>query len=227
MKESYQHFDKVAEDYDALLPAHVQEHYRRKRVRLLAPLLADGVGLDVGCGTGALMAALRQHGRVTGVDGSARMIEILRKKGRGEAVQAMSDDLPFADASFDLVFSVAVLHHVADPARVRRTIHEMVRVAKPGGHVVIWDHNPTNPYWPIIMKRVPQDTGEERLIPAEEIEAALRESGVQDITRTQSGFVPEFVPRVLMPLARLIEAVVEHTPLLLLLTAHNVIVAVK
>lgn len=227
MKESYKHFDKVAEDYDALLPAHVQEHYRRKRVRLLAPLLAGGVGLDVGCGTGALMAALRRHGRVTGVDGSARMIEVLRKKGRGEAVQATTDQLPFADSSFDLVFSVAVLHHVADQARVRRTIHEMVRVAKPGGHVVIWDHNPKNPYWPIIMKRVPQDTGEERLIPAEEIEAALRGSGVQEITRTQSGFLPEFAPRVLMPLARLIEAVVERTPLLRRLTAHNVIVAAK
>ena len=43
----------------------------------------------------------------------------------------------------------------------------------------------------------------------------------------QSGFVPEFVPRLLMPLARLAEAVVERTPLLRRFCAHNVIVATK
>ena len=44
---------------------------------------------------------------------------------------------------------------------------------------------------------------------------------------TQSGFVPEFVPRALMPLARLAEAVVERTPLLRRFCAHNVVVARK
>lgn len=222
-----QHFDRVAEDYDALLPAHVQEHYRRKRTRLLAPLLGGGAGLDVGCGTGALMAELRPHGLVTGVDASVGMIEVLRRKGRGEAVRAATHDLPFADGAFDLVFSVAVLHHVADPDLVRRTIHEMVRVAKAGGHIVIWDHNPNNPYWPCLMKRAPQDTGEERLIPAGEIETSLREAGVRETATAQSGFVPDFVPRLLMPLARLVETVAEHTPLLRRFAAHNVIVAVK
>ena len=36
---------------------------------------------------------------------------------------------------------------------------------RPGGRVLVWDHNPRNPYWGRLMARVPQDTGEERLIP--------------------------------------------------------------
>ncbi len=45
----------------------------------------------------------------------------------------------------------------------------MVRVAKPVGRVLIWDHNPRNPYWRLLMARVPQDTGEERLIGVTEL----------------------------------------------------------
>jgi len=229
------HFDRVAEQYDAVFPAHIAAHYLRKRTRLIGALLAgpeqrrtgDGRGLDVGCGTGALMEALKPFGAVVGVDGSEGMIAVLRRNGRGEAVVAPVDRLPFADGAFDVVFCVATLHHVAEPEAVRRTIREMVRVARPGGALVIWDHNPRNPYWPRLMRRAPQDTGAERLIPAEEIVRALEESGVRRIRVTQSGFVPEFVPRFLMPLARLAEAVVERAPLLRRFCAHNVIVARK
>ena len=31
----------------------------------------------------------------------------------------------------------------------------MMRVTKPGGRVIIWDHNPANPYWPVIMSKAP------------------------------------------------------------------------
>jgi ubiquinone/menaquinone biosynthesis C-methylase UbiE len=221
------HFDAVADEYDRTLPEHVQEHYRRKRVRVIGPLLNRGTGLDVGCGTGRLMEALKPHGTVTGVDASEGMLRVLREAGRGEAVAASGDRLPFADNRFDVVFSVAVLHHIANPDMVRRTIQEMVRVARPGGAIVIWDHNPKNPYWPRLMKRVPQDTGAERLIPADEIVRALREAGIRGMRVAQSGWVPEFVPRALMPFARLAEAVLERMPLIRRFGAHNVVVATK
>ena len=221
------HFDSVAGEYDRLLPQHIQQHYRRKRVRLIGPLLAGGLGLDVGCGTGALMEALRPHGMVYGADSSTGMIRALLSAGRGEAALSLTDMLPFAEGSFDVVFSVAVLHHVADADRVKKTIREMVRVARPGGKIVIWDHNPKNPYWPSLMKRAPQDTGEERLVPAQEIESALKEAGIAQVRTVQSGFVPEFAPRFLMPCARLMEAVLERMPFARRFGAHNVVVASK
>ena len=228
MSQEPTHFDRVAEQYDAVFPAHITAHYLRKRARLIGALLA---GRDrrsnVGCGTGMLMEALRPSGTVFGVDNSLGMLGVLRRSGRGEAAAASVEMLPFADASFDVVFCVAALHHVAEPEAVRRTIREMVRVARPGGALVIWDHNPRNPYWPRLMRRAPQDTGAERLIPAEEIVRALEESGARQVRVTQSGLVPEFVPRALMPLARLAEAVVERTPLLRRFCAHNVVVARK
>ncbi|MGD1002536.1 MAG: class I SAM-dependent methyltransferase [Candidatus Brocadiia bacterium] len=254
MSQQPTHFDRVAEQYDAVFPAHITAHYLRKRARLIGALLRgpfDGAqgrpeearmggdprsnasmlpgrrALDVGCGTGMLMAALKPYGSVVGVDSSEGMIAVLRREGRGEAVVAPVDRLPFEDGSFDVVFCVAVLHHVAEPEKVRRAIHEMVRVARPGGALVIWDHNPRNPYWPRLMRRAPQDTGAERLIPAAEIVRALEESGARQVRVTQSGLVPEFVPRALMPLARLAEAVVERTPLLRRFCAHNVITAIK
>ena len=55
MSQGPTHFDRVAEQYDAVFPAHITAHYLRKRIRLIGALLGGGRGLDVGCGTGALM----------------------------------------------------------------------------------------------------------------------------------------------------------------------------
>ena len=121
--------------YDDSLPAHVVEHYLRKRVRFVVEHCPRGKGLDVGCGTGALAARLAAAGyAMTGIDPSAGMLEVLRARAPAvEALQASGTALPFADGSFDLVLSVATLHHVADPGDVRRTLAEMVRVARPAG----------------------------------------------------------------------------------------------
>ena len=81
--------------------------------------------------------------------------------------------------------SVATFHHIADPGDVRVTLAEMVRVARPGGRILVWDHNPRNPYWGRLMARVPQDTGEERLIGEHEVEGAVleRQRGARPLHR--------------------------------------------
>ena len=223
------HFDEIATVYDESLPAHVVEHYLRKRVRYVTARCARGDGLDVGCGTGVLAARLAAEGyAMTGVDPSAGMLEIMRERHPDvPAVRASGTDLPFADASFGLVLTVAALHHIADAGAVRRTLEEMVRVARPGGRVLVWDHNPRNPYWGWLMARVPQDTGEERLIPETEIIAGLRAGGAHVVEAVQLGLVPDFVPRRLLPAAAAVEHAVERTPLLRRLAAHNVILAAK
>jgi len=65
---------------------------------------------------------------------------------------------------------------------------------KRGGFVVLWDHNPANPYWPILMKRVPQDSGDERLVPLAEILADTRAAGLREHAVFRSGFTPDFLP---------------------------------
>ncbi len=227
---SVAHFDEIAHAYDGSLPAHVVEHYLRKRTDFIRALVPSGASvLDVGCGTGVLAARVRQAGyQVVGVDPSQGMIGVLQGRAPSVAAVAASGmSLPFADDRFDLVYCVAVMHHIAEAAGVQRTLQEMVRVVKRGGRVLVWDHNPRNPYWRWLMARVPQDTGEERLIPEEEMLAGLRAGGAQPLRSQQLGLVPDFIPPRLLGLAARFERLVERTPGVRRVCAHNVILATK
>jgi SAM-dependent methyltransferase len=101
--------------------------------------------LDVGCGTGALTAALRDAFatvRVVGVDASENFVqhataEVADARARFEVGDAQH--LKFSDATFDAAVSSLVLNFVPDPGRA---IREMMRVTKPDGiwSAVVWDH---------------------------------------------------------------------------------------
>lgn len=228
-EQQREHFDAIAAAYDESLPPHVVEHYLRKRVAFIRQHAGAGPLLDVGCGTGLLLEQLVNLGyAATGLDPSRGMLEQLRRRRPDISTVAGSGAaLPFADGAFGLVYCVAVLHHVAEPDAVRATLREMSRVTRPGGHVLIWDHNPHNPYWPLLMRRVPQDSGAERLIPQAEIVAGLRAGGATPVLTRQLGLVPDFAPPALLPLAVATERAVEATPGLRRFCAHNVVLARK
>lgn len=100
--------------------------------------------LDVGCGTGILAEALLDvcdPVSVVGVDQSAAQIEQAARGAAGKRArfqQADAVDLPFSDASFDIVASALVLNFIAKPSRA---LDEMRRVTRPGGIVAgyVWD----------------------------------------------------------------------------------------
>ncbi len=221
------HFDGIAHDYDESIPAHVMDHYHRKRVAAIRHWgRPGGRVLDVGCGTGALIDRCEPHFTVYGVDPSRGMLRVL-KKPRPDFRLAAADgsQLPFRDGVFDLVYCVAVLHHVIDVGAVKATLGEMVRVTAPGGHVLVWDHNPRNPYWPYLMKRVPQDHGDERLVAEGEIFDGLDAGGAEVVSSAQLGLVPDFAPRSLVGAFAALEKLVEAVPGVRRLCAHNVVVA--
>jgi SAM-dependent methyltransferase len=89
--------------------------------------------LDLGCGDGHLSQRIADTGaRVLGVDASPEMIAAARERGI-EAEQAKAEALPFRDATFDAVFSNAVLHWVRGQDAM---LDQVFRVLKPGGRFV-------------------------------------------------------------------------------------------
>jgi SAM-dependent methyltransferase len=219
----------VAHEYDDVFPRHVAEHYLEKRTALVKDLLPlGGLVLDVGCGTGQLGAGIAAEGYdVFGVDLSASMVARARARGLLGTYAGVTTALPFANDAFDLALTVATLHHLETPERVTATVCEMGRVVRSGGFVVLWDHNPANPYWPILMKRVPQDSGDERLVPLAELLRDVRSAGLQQHRVFRSGFTPDFLPAQLANPWRWVERLVEVTPGVNILAAHNVVVARK
>ncbi|HEX4341695.1 MAG TPA: class I SAM-dependent methyltransferase [Polyangiaceae bacterium] len=101
-----------------------------------------GSGLDVlevGCGTGLVLRRIAAFARTTkGVDLSPGMLAQARARGL-DVQEGSATDLPFPDASFDVTCSFKVLAHVPD---VKRALQEMLRVTRPGGHVLAEFYNP-------------------------------------------------------------------------------------
>ena len=133
-------FGPLAREYDrwyATAAGQVHDRAQKGDVRrLLRPAHSGERLLDVGCGTGHWSSFFAELGyQVTGIDVSAEMIKVARFSVSGCSFQvAEACELPVADASFDVVASMATLEFIPDPATA---VREMVRCAKPGGSLVI------------------------------------------------------------------------------------------
>jgi ubiquinone/menaquinone biosynthesis C-methylase UbiE len=118
---------------------------RTKLVELAAPAPDEDV-LDVGCGPGTLAIALAtdiKPRRVCGIDPSSEMIARAKQKATKAQVAvdfqvASIEELPFPDASFDLVTSSLMLHHLPHDVK-RRGLAQVRRVLRPGGRFMAVD----------------------------------------------------------------------------------------
>jgi ubiquinone/menaquinone biosynthesis C-methylase UbiE len=96
--------------------------------------------LDVGIGSGIATQMFAEAGaKVTGVDLTEWAVETTRRRLAtfdldGVVQQADAEQLPFADSSFDLVFSWGVIHHSSN---MDQALSELVRVTRPGGQIVL------------------------------------------------------------------------------------------
>lgn len=122
------------------------------------PYLRPGMTvLDCGCGPGSITLGIAERisdGTVVGIDISESQVELGRQSAAERGIgnvrfrQGSAYELPFPDASFDAVFSNALLEHLREPARALR---EFRRVLRPGGRVGVsgpdWDGFLYSPPW--------------------------------------------------------------------------------
>ncbi len=117
--------------------------------------------LDVGCGHGLIHPYLlnQNHNPINlqGVDVAGEVIEEAKKANKDVAYQSYDGQrLPFEDNSFDVVFTICVMHHVP-PEEWTNFVKEMKRVLKPGGILLVYEHNPYNPVTVHIVNTCPLD----------------------------------------------------------------------
>ena len=166
----------------------------------LAGLFVEAAGvrrgqraLDVGCGPGALTAALVDRlgpADVTAVDPSAPFVAAATSRFPGVDVRtASAESLPFPDDSFDLVLAQLVVHFMADPVSGLR---EMARVGRPGATLgaSVWDHGgghgPLSPFWRAALDLDPSVVDESGQAGATEGQLAdlCTEAGLVDVRPT-------------------------------------------
>jgi demethylmenaquinone methyltransferase/2-methoxy-6-polyprenyl-1,4-benzoquinol methylase/phosphoethanolamine N-methyltransferase len=119
----------------------------REQTLELAGLRAGERVLEVGCGTGEVAQRARLRvgaaGQVSGIDPSADMIEVATKKAARAGLDidyriGAIEALPYPDASFDVVLSSLMMHHLPDELK-SAGLAEVRRVLKPGGRLLIVD----------------------------------------------------------------------------------------
>ncbi|MDX6402570.1 MAG: hypothetical protein QOH70_25 [Blastocatellia bacterium] len=154
--------------------------------------------LDVGCGTGANLQMLAQFGAAEGVDVSTEALDFCRARGVADVKQGAAEDLPFDDASFDLVTGLDVVEHLDDDIAGLR---EMRRVLRPDGRAVFFV-----PAFMFLWGVQDDISHHRRRYTLTELKKKLEEAGLTTERATYANitfFAPILIGRVLMRLTGL------------------------
>lgn len=137
--------------YDAVVAVTTRSAVWTARMAQHASPDAGHLVLDLGCGTGTLLASLAQrHGSLLfGLDADERALGVARSKLAGAQVslaRGRAERLPFEDGRFDMVLSSLFFHHLRSDAKLQ-ALREAWRVLRPGGRVLIADWGKADGAW--------------------------------------------------------------------------------
>ena len=198
-------FDRIVDQYEEKINAAIAfggaEHQfyidvkRDHILRLIGervPDLAKLHVLDLGCGIGAYHGDLADRfATLHGVDVSARSLAVAA--ARHPSVRYACYDgvhAPYADGSFDVIFTICVMHHVP-PAQWSGFVAEAKRVLRGGGLALVFEHNPYNPATQYIVKSCDIDKDAVLLHPGR-LRRLFADAGFADIgTRSILSVLPK------------------------------------
>lgn len=166
-------FDRHAASYQALHkrnisvsgeePAYFADYKMRDFKALVsdAGLPLNGRYLDFGSGIGASVEPFHEHmpqARLVCADVSVESVA-MSKQLHGNTVDhawISEGKLPFDAAEFDGAFACCVFHHIPHEQHVQ-VLKELLRVLKPGGLLMVYEHNPFNPLTVHAVRTCPFD----------------------------------------------------------------------
>ncbi len=167
MSHSRHEFDDYIETYRTAqgraiaISGETEDYFATLRARRLRAWLPEFAGrpiaiLDFGSSDGHMAGIVKDYfpeARVAGIDPSLRSIEYAKSSHPGLEffVSEEGGHMPFADATFDLVYAVGVLHHIPFQEH-EATYREIFRVLKPDGAFVLFEMNPWNPVTQMVFK---------------------------------------------------------------------------
>jgi len=137
-------YQKTQLDHDEVRES---DHNFRMKTALRPEELRGKLVLDVGCGMGRFAEVATNWGaRVVGIDLSAA-VEVAAKNLAGRDFIGLQADvfaLPFARESFDVIYSVGVLHHTPD---CEAAVKSLEKYLKPGGILAVWLYSGYNKWY--------------------------------------------------------------------------------
>jgi SAM-dependent methyltransferase len=154
-------FDRFADEYRAMHADNIRvsgespEYFAEYKIVDVAGLLPperfpNGPDiLDFGAGVGTSVPYFLKYfpkARLTCLDVSRKSLDQGESRFRSQASFVHFDGarIPFPDGQFDLAFLACVLHHIPHAEHVN-ILRELRRILRPGGALVIFEHNPYNP----------------------------------------------------------------------------------
>lgn len=142
---------------------------------------------DFGCGSGGMWVALKDWGKVIGIDRSPLAMSLCRSKGYTGLAMGAVEKLPLGTAALDVVVMTDVLEHVQDDALA---IRECARVLRPGGVLIL-----TVPALPFLYSQHDRVLGHFRRYSRRRLVHLLRQSNLQveRITYFNAIFAPLIV----------------------------------
>jgi ubiquinone/menaquinone biosynthesis C-methylase UbiE len=200
-------FDAYAEEYGAMLATAIAAsgetagYFADYKIRDLARTWMQHCGsrvsqprvLDFGAGVGGAIPFFERHlpdAVLTCADASRRSLLVGQQRFAEHAkfVHCPDETLPLDSRSFDIAFAACVFHHIPQ-AHHMAVLRELRRVLRPGGMLMVYEHNPWNPLTVRTVRACPFDANAV-LVSAGTMSGRLAEAGFARVRTRYRVFFP-------------------------------------